>query len=441
MGEREISEKELVFEMLEESELDLVLKVFNESPKNKNVAFKKMKVRQHLNGIKTKKNRLTPFDFLEEQLAYDSMKSLSLEKMLRIFNNPESEMPNVVKYFTLRHYHPGFFKEHYETIKNNVLNQRFFLTDIQIFQTEEKLRDYYLETFGFEKEAQDAYLDILINWYEEHVGSLKDSYELVKDWGLCEFDTKRRQLTEFNETGLMLAMLKEGTLDGTLKEIFLQHCIHDCLVEANIQSATLLKEKTDALKLEIETLEQTNKEYKKAIKDKEQELKLLKKEKQAEWNQMNQNWEMKLNQLEETHRKEQSLWDEKEAVISQMTAEIATLEATLQSQKELAMNYKWALQADYTELGIVVFHKSQLFYAKQVFPDIQFVTNVDQIDLKKPIRVILIQKYGLSHQQRRQVQLFAQTQGVELKELEGREEREQIIVLSNYLAKQDITLN
>ena len=264
---------------------------------------------------------------------------------------------------------------------------------------------------------------------------------MVKDWGLCEFDTKRRQLTEFNETGLMLAMLKEGNLDETLKEIFLQHCIHDCLVEANIQSATLLKEKTDALKLEIETLEQTNKEYKKAIKAQEQELKLLKKEKQAEWNQMNQNWEMKLNQLEETHRKEQSLWDKKEAVISQMTAEIATLEATLQSQKELAMNYKWALQADYTELGIVVFHKSQLFYAKQVFPDIQFVTNVDQIDLKKPIRVILIQKYGLSHQQRRQVQLFAQTQGVELKELEGREEREQIIVLSNYLAKQDITLN
>ena len=127
-------------------------------------------------------------------------------------------------------------------------------------------------------------------------------------------------------------------------------------------------------------------------------------------------------------------------LISEMEQKIAELEETLQSQRDLATNYKWALQADYTELGLVVFHKSQMLYAKDIFPDIQFVTHVDQIATDKPLKLMFIQRYGLPHAQRRQAQLFAQAQGIELRELDGREEREQIIVLSSYLATQQNAL-
>ena len=436
MSDREISEKELVFQLIQDEQLDSILKAFNENTKNKNAAFKRMKVKQLLNGIKTIRNRLTPFEFLIEQLAFEPMKGEPIEKMLRIFNYEEMEMPEIVKYCTLRQYHPAFFKEHYEEMKTNILNNEFFLTNIQVFQSEESLKSYYFETFDQEKSPEEVYLDVLIDWYEANVQSIDEHCEMVKDWDMREFDTKRRQLAEDNETGLMLAMLKEKRVDDEWHKVLIQHAIHDCLIVSNLKKEEQLEKLSSEFKLKIEELKELNKTDKKKLKETEQQMKELLKEKQLEINALNEDWSKKIAQLEENHQKEVSLLGDRAELMNEIDEKVLELESQLQLQKDLQTHYQWALRADYTHLGVIVFHKSQLMYAQNIFPEIQFVTNTDQIDKEKTMKVILIQKYGLSHQQRRQAQRFAQENQLNIQELGGREEREQIMMLSNYLSKQ-----
>lgn len=436
MTEKKISEKELVFEMLDETDLDLVLMVFNENTKNKNLQFKRMKAKQHIHANKSRVNRLTPFEFLCEQLSSKKFKNIPLTKLLRMFNNPAMEIPTITKYFTLRTYHPKFFNEHYEEFEANILNGRFFLEGIQVFQSEEELRSYYLDTFGGDKAIQDIYLETLIDWYEANLHTLDKEFELLKGWTTCEFDAKRRQLREdYDDTALVLAFLKVGELDRELKDIFLHHVLNDCLAKCDLKLTSEMGELNKELLERLESLSQSNKELKKAIKAQEQECKTLKKEIEREHQETEKAWQAELESLKTALKQEELIQQHQKGELSTLKEVNAHLVEQLKLQEDLAASYQWSLQSDYTEAGIIVLHKSTLLYAKHLFPDIQFVTDLTAVDLEKPRKQLLIQKYGLPHLQRRQAQLFAQEQGLQVFELDGREEREQIMALSGHLTQ------
>ena len=426
-----MNEKDLFLSIIKDSDVSAIFEMVGEKSKSKNSAYRKQRLKKMLStttgGMGPQKRPL--WDWLCDEFSLPEYEDLTINQMLKQFVVNEPYIPLSIRFFTLKRYQPEFFENHLEQMSQNVSDNVYFLNNLIQFETDEEVESFWEHYISFTAKTGGLrfLIDNMYNWVETHLeGEPEEWIPLAKTLSLKEFEEAlpKEDNLEFRTFVALVTFLKFSEVSNELKMkiFFALQFDYGQVIQAYLKK--IFSDAEEALVSERQELQQRQKEMRKEIRSLEQQLK----QKERDLERAKAKSSTEAQEVAETTRQLRVKYEKEN---HQLTTEVEKLRETVLKQEQLTDFFKRGLTQKYPNLKWVIAHTFPLMFAKEIFPEFEFVElkEIQKIDFKE-VDALWISQSGTSYAEKRNLSLLAQKHQLKLTEIQAKEERELIMELS-----------
>lgn len=396
-----MNEKDIYLKLLDEKEIDNVLKMFNLNPKNMNLQLKMFNMNKLLKGrkkVEINKEKENAFYAIIQTYKIQDLDKLNERQFFKYLegHDENDELKDYHKFANALIYYPDTTKKLLKNIEKNIENKKPIFHKLMRLESAEETKDYVLKTIKLDDGKSIvntlAYISQYINI--EKFKKTKDIDEKVKNWTLRDFVEKIDSLDDESLIIYKYSYLKTHlTEDYEVKITLLIDLITDMLNDnVSCEKFEELKNELETYKCKIDEFKEKEKELKKEKRQIKKENKILLKD--------NEELIIKLNEENDKYNHEYT--------------KIQTENEKLREQLNEINSYKCALNGFEDELDkkIAIIGTLNFKMAKTIFPQIKFIESFNYKDEMKvqsldEIDYILIHRTGVSSKDIFRIENFA----------------------------------
>lgn len=448
-----LNEIEIYLSLVDDEEIDKILKYFKQNVRSNSLELKKTKIRTIVrmnHSIQQKKVRENPFTAILMRHKLVELQELNEREFLITINSKSNSIPDHIKFANLILKFPSE-KDKYIKLINSNLNNNKYIFDFNISFNNKDEIDNYITKISLDKEAILDRLKISLDHAIEAdlLSPVMHNLDDIRSWNIVRFYNELGQCCRDDNSYLKLEYMRtHNDIDNELLAKWYLDISTDILslFEENYTDKNYILEMKEKIDEAINNLKKIEKQKEQEIKEHNDIVKKLKKDLTA-----NKLCNEELEKLK-TDVKRQSV--ENEQLIKQLDmlkVQNDTLSLQLQENKikvkdyhtkitdiEQYCEYNFPINASEEKIfGIIL--STRIKIARIIFKEVEFMYVDNWKNQINNVKRIYIQNEGIETKERNKIRKYCTKNGIDIIEtISVIDEKRLIEIISNKKNKYEV---